>query len=815
MKRARATLLGAWLFLALPAANAGAQQGEGPAAPIERIDVQGNQFLQRETLLFYVQAKAGDPYDERRLREDFKRLWDTGFLEDLQIDVTDGPKGKIVTFRVSERKRIQIVDYRGSKDLTTTNIEDELKKREAQIKLDTFYDPAKARRVEAIIKEMLSVKGRPFATVKHEAKTIGGSGQQLSFVITDGPKAKIKKISFSGNSVYSDAKLRAKLKNLKEPGFFNLSWLGGKTTYTEQKWLGGEEKDPHGDRGRIEDFYLNNGYVTSRIGQPRITYIDDKPGKKKPTKYMKIEIPVTEGDQYRVGEVKFEGLTVLKEDFVRGFFKMHPNDVYNDSRFKKAYEKLRDVYGTLGYFQWTGGTMRKPDPEKKVVDITVKMEEDKQYFLGRINFTGNDSTRDKVIRREIYMNEGDVFNTEALKMSIKRVNQLGYFKQMEGAPDIKPSEDADNKVDVTFKVEEQNRNQFTFGGGVSGLEGTFINASFSTTNFLGAGETFSVYAQTGRRTKNYSLSISEPYFLDRPITAGVDLFKRKITYQSYYNIGGYTQESTGLSLVTGFLVGKWSRAFLNYTYEVIKLSEANASDLYYNSIYGGTSGGGVQYGPAYDPLLMGDYGQRKESRITPNIVYNTVDNPFSPRRGMRHTLTMQFTGGPLGGTVNYLRPTAEAIVYVPQGRKFALGVRAEASWIMPFADTKVLPYYQRYFIGGETQVRGYQIRSIGPVDSQRRALGGNKFFVFNAEYYWDVFGPLRLLAYFDAGQAFIEGDRMRIDQLRISTGFEGRFIMPVLNVPFRLIWAYNPNRSDYEKLYVDKSTFKFAVGTTF
>ena len=546
---------------------------------------------------------------------------------------------------MAERKRIQIVDYRGSKDLTTTNIEDELKKREAQIKLDTFYDAAKARKVESIIKEMLSAKGRPFATVKHEAKNIGGAGQQLSFVITDGPKAKIKEISFDGNTVYSDAKLRGKLKNLKEPGLFNLSWLGGKTTYTEQKWLGGAEKDPHGDRGRLEDFYLDNGYVTARVGQPRITYYDDKPGKKKPTKYMKIEIPVTEGDQYRVGEVKFEGLTVLKEDFVRGFFKMHPNDIYNDSRFKKAYEKLRDVYGTLGYFQWTGGTMRKPDPEKKVVDITVKMEEDKQYFLGRINFTGNDSTRDKVIRREIYMNEGDVFNTEALKMSIKRVNQLGYFKQMESAPDIKPSEDADNKVDVTFKVEEQNRNQFTFGGGVSGLEGTFLNASFSTTNFLGAGETFQIYAQTGKRTKNYSLSISEPYFLDRPITAGVDLFKRKITYLSYYNIGGYTQESTGASLVTGFLVGKWSRAFLNYTYEVIQLSEANASDLYYNSIYGGTSGGGVQYGPAYDPLLFGDYGSRKESRLTPNIVYNTVDNPFTPRKGMRHTLTMQFTGG--------------------------------------------------------------------------------------------------------------------------------------------------------------------------
>ena len=209
---------------------------------------------------------------------------------------------------------------------------------------------------------------------------------------------------------------------------------------------------------------------------------------------MKLEIPVTEGEQYKMGEPEVRGAHGAEGGLRPRLLQDAARATSTTTRsFKKAYEKLRDVYGSLGYFQWTGGTERKPDPEKKVVDVTVKMEEDKQYFLGKLNFTGNDSTRDKVIRREIYMNEGDVFNTEALKMSIKRVNQLGYFKQMESAPDIQPSQDAENKVDVTFKVEEQNRNQFTFGGGVSGYEGAFLNASFSTTNFLGAGETFQIY----------------------------------------------------------------------------------------------------------------------------------------------------------------------------------------------------------------------------------------------------------------------------------------------------------------------------------
>jgi outer membrane protein insertion porin family len=803
-----AAFSGGLLSLVLAVPPVGAQEG-GEAPPVvERVEILNNQYVQKETLLFYISTKPGERYDEKRLKEDFRRLWETGFLDDLTLEALDSPAGKVIRFRVQERARIQIVDYRGSKDLTTTNIEDELKKREAQLRIDTFYDPAKARKVEAIIKEMLAQKGRPFATVKHDSKRIGGAGTQVSFIVDDGPKARVKEITFDGNHVFSDAKLRGHMKKIKQGGFWNLSWVGGKTTYTEDKWLGGQE-DPRGDQGRLEDFYLNNGYVTAKVGQPKITYSDGKSGlfKKGPVKWIKLEIPVTEGDQYRVGEIKFEGLTVLKETFVRPLFKLETGDIYNDSKFKKGFDKLRDIYGTIGYFQWTGGTKRKPDPDKKVVDVTLSMEEDKRYFLNKIRFTGNDTTRDKVIRREVYMNEGDVFNTEALKLSIRRINQLGYFKPMEGAPDLKPTPGTEDKLDVTFKVEEQNRNQFTFGGGVSGLEGTFLNASFSTTNFLGAGETFSLSAQTGKRTKNYQLAITEPYLFDRPITAGFDLFWRKLTYYGYVNVVGYTQESKGVSLIAGFSVGRFSRLFTNYAFEIIGLSGVT-QDFYGNPI--DTS----RTGPLVDPFLYGNSQNRKESRFSPNYVYNTVDNPYSPRRGMKHTISFSVAGGPLGGTVDYIRPNIENIFYIPHTKRTALGLRFDAALIKPYSDTKVLPYYQRYFLGGETQVRGYDIRTIGPVDSSGRAIGGSRYVLFNAEYYIDIMGPLRFLFFYDAGQAYLEGEPIRLKQLRMSTGAEIRFIMPVLNVPFRLIYAINPNRDPLQP-YIKSSTFKFAVGTTF
>jgi outer membrane protein insertion porin family len=778
---------------------------DAQTAVVERVEVARSQFIQKETLLFYISTRAGDRYDQLRLREDFRRLWETGFLDDLSIDVRDTASGgKVVTFVVTERKRIQIVDYRGSKALTSSAIEDALKEKDAALKLDTFYDVGKARRVEGVLRDMLAEKGRPFATVKHEAKVVGASGLQVSFVIEDGPKARVEQIDFIGNGVFSDRTLRRRMKQVKQRGFWSFRWLLGKTTYTPEKWSG-----PEGDQKRLEDFYLDRGYVTASVGEPKVTYLAARGGRK-PTRGIRLEIPVSEGEQYRVGEVKFEGMTVFKPELVLPVFKLVPGEVYRESKLKKGFDKLRDAYGGQGYFQWTGRPERKPDPDRKVVDVVLAVEEDRKYYVGRITFTGNTSTRDKVIRREVYLNEGDVFNTEALKLSIRRINQLGYFKPMEGVPDLSPSLLGDDRIDVTFKVEEQNRSQFTFGGGVSGLEGTFVNASFSTSNFLGLGETFQVSAQTGARSNNYQIAVTEPYLFDRPITAGIDLYSRKLDYLTAVDVVGYSEVRTGASATVGLPLGRFTRLFSTYTYEVIDTAIAESLRATADSSTGVTSGFSSQtteptFGPFYDE------GRRPESRLSPSIVYNTVDNPYTPRRGMRLTGSMTFAGGPLGGTVNYLRPDVEAVLYVPHLARTALGMRAQTAWIRPFAGTAELPYYQRFFLGGETQIRGVNIRTVGPVDDSNRATGGNKFVLFNAEYYFDVGGPLRFLLFYDAGQAFAEGKNLNLRQLRTSTGAELRFVMPVLNVPFRLIYAFNLSRDAFQP----PRTFKFAVGTTF
>jgi outer membrane protein insertion porin family len=257
-------------------------------------------------------------------------------------------------------------------------------------------------------------------------------------------------------------------------------------------------------------------------------------------------------------------------------------------------------------------------------------------------------------------------------------------------------------------------------------------------------------------------------------------------------------------------VGRFSQTFANYSFQVIDIYQIDQKAIdQLNASVAATGSAGV---PVIDASILGDLGRRYESRITPSWVRNTVDNPYQPRRGTRHTASLGFVGGPLGGTVNYYRPTFETVYYRPFGRRMALGLRAEAAYIRPFGATSAVPYYQRYFLGGETQLRGYDVRTVAPFDAKTStSLGGNKYLLLNAEYYFDIAGPVRFLLFYDAGEAYPEGRGFYWKTLRTSTGAELRFVMPVLNVPFRLIYAWNANR-DY---FQPRTAFKFAVGTTF
>jgi outer membrane protein insertion porin family len=265
---------------------------------------------------------------------------------------------------------------------------------------------------------------------------------------------------------------------------------------------------------------------------------------------------------------------------------------------------------------------------------------------------------------------------------------------------------------------------------------------------------------------------------------------------------GYSEVRSGFTLTAAKPVFRFSRIALSYGYEVIEVA---ASQEILNSL-DSTSGVGV---PLFNPYL--DEGRHTESRVTPSFLLNSVDNPLRPRRGIKLSLSLPVTGGPFGGTTNYIKPEAEAVAYLPVTGRTGFGLHASGGMIRTFGSTNLLPYYVRYFLGGETQIRGVDIRTVGPTDKDNRAIGGNRFVLFNAEYYLDWFGPVRALLFHDAGQAYSETQSLDLTRLRTSSGIEARFMMPVLNVPFRLVYSWNLYRDTFQK----PRGFRFAVGTTF
>jgi outer membrane protein insertion porin family len=768
----------------------------------------GGSVIDPQTYLHYIQTRPSEPsrdiwirYDENvneMLVEDFRRLWATSFLDDLSVAVEDrrlsnGTIGKLVIFHLEERQRIRIVSYEGSDRISASDIDSRLKERGIGLRVDAFLDRAVVKQVTSVVRELYAQKGYQFAEVK-PAITGEAGGPKLvnvAFHITEGPKVAIRDVEFVGNRQMDDDTLAGALKANRPQGL--LSMFNGSGVYQADKFA--EDAD------RVVVLYRNRGYINARVGQPEIRVLDDSDDKS--TRWVQLRIPIDEGSRYTVGTLKFDGNTRISSEAFKDLLKIHSGEPYSEKRIREGLDKARDVYGAAGHYEFTAYPDLQPRDAAAgappIVDVTIRVQEGAQYFVNRITFVGNTHTRDDVIRRELALLEAGVFNTEALKYSLRRLNQLGYFKALDpNAVSVDKTPGADNRVDVRLKLEEQNRNQISFGAGASQYEGLFGNASFTTSNFLGRGEALTLSAQKGSRSGLYQVAFTEPFLFGRPITAGVNVFSRKFDYQVYSTEVDYSEVRTGFGTTAGWSFRRFTRLLATYGYEVI---DTAASDAVEASAGGGGTGTTI-------PLL--DEGRHTQSSITPSLVYNTVDSPLQPRQGMRLTASYQYAGGVLGGTTDFVKPEVEGVFYLPLTKRTALGFRGEAGWLFNYG-AEALPYYLRFFLGGDTQIRGTDIRSVGPVNADGVPAGGTKFVLFNTELYFDIAPQVRALLFHDAGQAFREDDPWDLRQLRTSSGAELRVTLPMIGVPLRLIYAWNV----YRDVTQPARRFRFSVGTTF
>ena len=862
------SLMTATVVAAEESGQAPANQPPEDSPPLVRtlelnFDSQGGvASVDLETYLFHMDIKdhvsapsqgKWVPYTEaieQLLVEDFRRMWDTGFLDDLTIDVVDQPYdngvvGKHITFRFEERARVKLYTFEGSDEVKRTDIEAALLENDLTMRIDSFLDEGKIQQVKGLVREMYSREGYPFAEVSHELSDLTGGPNvvQLTYNTTSGPKVHVENIEFVGNEELSDSDLKGQMEQIRERWF--LSWINGRGTYKEALF---EE-----DADRIVAYYTDRGYIDARVGLPETIYLEPSDDGK--TRGMRLRIPVDEGDRYRIGDIRYDGNDVMTEFGLNAIFgDLQEGEYFSQKIVTDGLKIAREVYGVRGYTELTvfpdlqrrnsadyavgsdgeipvtdvgeGEPISAADPYAQrpthmegdpIVDVTLRIQEGEQQFINRITFVGNESTHDEVIRRELQLSEQGVFDTRALQNSIRRLNQLGYFEPVEeSSVDIENVEGSENEVDLTVRLTEQNLNQLTFGAGVSQFDGFFGQLSFATMNFLGRGENLNVSFQKGSRLSNTNLGYTKPYIFHRNISAGVNLFSRRIEW-----MGAYSEDSRGGGLTLGRPLALFTRLFVTYSYEGTSVSDVNPMFFDNPDMLIGN--------PFFqDGLLLESQGRRTVSKIAPSVQHDTIDHPIFPTSGKRYSATMEFAG--VGGNTKFLQPILEGTWFFSTTSRTIVGIRTQVQYIAT-ANPGRLPIFERLWLGGEFTIRGFDMRRVGPtvgdlnpedVDPNsyrgKMVIGGNKSFLFNGEYQFVIANPVRLVAFYDTGQVQDFGNKFDRESFRTSTGVEMRIFMPVLNIPFRLIYAWNPQR---EGIYDDRfrpqkaTVFRFAVGTTF
>ncbi len=789
---------------------------EEQKAVIEDIIFRGNRRVPAATLRARVFSHKGDPYEENSLERDFMALWNTGFLDDIRCEVTDGEKGKIVTFYVREKKLVRSIDYKGLNTVTQSDVLDEFKKRKVGLSIQSQYDPVVVKRAQVILQELLAGHGRQFATVRGRTRNIPPNSVALTFIVVEGPKVKIGDIRFEGNKVFSTRRLVRGMKYTRPvgapPWFY---WFH--KTYDKEKVLADLELN-------VRTLYQDNGYFYVVLKEPQTKMTDTKHrwpffffswgrGKR-----VDVTISVEEGVQYRLGKFVIRGNKLFKQEQIAPVLQLKTGDVFNLGKVRKSIENFQKLYGAYGYINFTATPDIEPDNKKKVINLALDFEEEKQYFVHRIEFSGNTKTRDKVIRRELLLDEGNVFSSELWDLSVLRVNQLGFFDQVKKEDYEIRQNKKESNVDIVVKVKEKGRNSIGFSGGVSGLAGNFVGINYATNNFLGLGETLSLQMQFGTYEKLYSFGFTEPYLLDRPITTGFTVFKSDFRYdqlrQTAYYAGfspgalqalsgggsafqNYQQNSSGFTVFASYpLRRSFARLGLTYSYSISSLQAfSTASQAFFQALnFRGLEGPNALSGIT-------------TSQVMPTYLYNTMNHPYDPTAGKYLYAAISFSGSILGGNVNTIRPVVEAKYFRAVARKKAdhpqvLAMRFMGSMVAGFGG-RVPPPFSRFYIGGEDDIRGFYIRSVSPVsfyptvsqvcnkdgagrdipalDSNGHQLnacgsytrfpantviypGGDTMLVSNVEYRIPIAGPVTLAYFVDVGTSFV----WRQSQLKIQ-----------------------------------------------
>ena len=799
-------LLAVVIYLAPAVQVDGLQDFEGKT--IEAVEFHGNTSLAEDTLLYYLGLEVGQPLDQRQLNLNIRQLWQTDLIDDINVDAEPGTNdGVRLVITVQERSVLRSIEYVGLKRLNRTDIDDKIATERIQVYEGDALHLGELKRLEALIEQLYREKGYRFADAQYSLEPVSATEKRVIFTIDEGNRVKIEDIGFEGNTVFPDWRLRWEMKKTKES---NLIWRTAKKDIYNPARL-------QEDLESVKETYRKQGYKNVTIGEPVIEVRSLRPGSTDPDtkRRMFITIPIEEGERWKFGEVTIEGNEKYSDQQLLRAFDYRPGEWLRSKKIEDGIKAIDDVYKNTGYIG-ARVTPELVERDDRVADLVVHISEGTQFRVGRIDFEGNNRTRDKVLRRELQVQEGLVLSLRAVQNSLLKIKQLGYFKVDEEDPvQIVNVNEETKTIDIKLKGEEADRTELQFGGGWSEIDGFFGQFSVRTQNFRGRGETLGVSVQSGRFREYYDLSYFIPWFLDRRQSVGFSLFQRNEDY-SLLTSQRLERTREGGSVSYGFNLGLFSSISATYT-------RARFTDTTEFQDFERDADGNIILDANGNPVLKTVKSDLNftNSSLRPGFVYNTVDSPFEPTRGQRFTASLEIAGGGLGGSQDYLRPEVTYQLYQPvtQGRiKTVFSVHSRLGLIKPYSGYD-LNRLDRFFLGGESTVRGFPYRSIWARDKDGKTLfddlgfplGGDKYLQLSLEYHFLVGGPFRVLLYSDAGGVFTEDQNFNSKSIRYTAGLELRVMVPIFGQPLRFIYGQNLRPYDDDRF----ESFDFTIGASF
>lgn len=725
---------------------------------VENVDVIGNRRLRKDDILYYIQTRPGDPYNVDQVQRDYQTLLSLSFFDKTATRVLteNGPRGGVnIIFEVKELPIIRDLTFDGLHSVAESDILKAFRERRVGVSKESIYDPVKVRNAMRVIKELLAASGHPNATVTERTEEVSATSLAITFDVDEGDRVRVVDIQFEGNTVFGDGSLRGAMKYVKEAGLI--------TRFKGSDILNREKLEY--DLRLVDNYMRSKGYLQARHGEPRIESVGPRrtgfpilplPLLSSVDEGLRITVPIVEGKVYRLGEFKVEGNSIFSEAQIRAVIGLSKGDIADGEKVSKGlFENLKKFYGQQGFIEYTAEPVptfkdNPANPNEGIVDFTVTIEEGKQFTLRRLEFVGNTFTRDNVMRREVLINEGDIYNDTYWEYSVVKLNQLGYFNPIDKDKDVdRRTNDEEATVDLSLKVSERGRQQISFNGGISGIGGSFFGLEYSTNNLLGRGEVLSFNLAAGNRQRSFQFSFTEPYIKDRPISAGFSIFAFS---QKFFGEGTFLSQNVGAQqdlLGSGFNFNAIDEEnlFTRDSYGGSIFVSAPLSEFYRKRRFTQFSRVGASYqislSSVKDPAANADPNNPQSfipvvyrqpnivtSRGTLTFTYDTRNASIDPTSGRELSAAVAVAG--LGGDVRTYQPTLSYTQFFPMRRKKSqhpevFGFRLITGTVGSFATTsKVrnsnslafvdgIPIFERFFLGDEFTIRGYNVRSISPI----------------------------------------------------------------------------------------------------